>query len=97
VVRRVHTHVVGVADDGRPYAANDPHLLRWVHLAEIDSFLVALYRYGTRPLRGSDRHEYVAQSGVIARALGVPAPPVTERGLRDQLRSVRHALQPTPA
>jgi uncharacterized protein (DUF2236 family) len=26
-VRRVHEHVVGVTPDGRPYAANDPHLL----------------------------------------------------------------------
>ncbi len=97
VVRRVHAHVVGVADDGRPYAANDPHLLRWVHLAELDSFLVAHDHYGTDPLRGPDRDEYVAQSGVIARALGVPAPPVTERGLRDQLRSFRPELQSTPA
>jgi len=97
VVRRVHAHVVGVADDGRPYAANDPHLLRWVHLAELDSFLVAHDHYGTDPLRGPDRDEYVAQSGVIARALGVPAPPVTERGLRDQLRSFRNELQATPA
>ena len=54
-------HVVGVADDGRPYSANDPHLLRWVHLAELDSFLVAHDHYGSEPLRGSDRDEYVAQ------------------------------------
>ncbi len=97
VVRRVHTRVVGVDDDGRPYAANDPHLLRWVHLAELDSFLVAHDRYGTEPLHGSDRDQYVAQSGVVARALGVPAPPVTERGLRDQLRSFRGELGGTPA
>ena len=97
VVRRVHMHVTGVADDGTPYAANDPHLLRWVHLAELDSFLTAHDRYGTDPLCGSDRDEYVAQSGVVARALGVPAPPVTERGLRDQLRSFRGELRGTAA
>ena len=34
---------------------------------------------------------------MVARALGVPAPPVTERGLRDQLRSYRGELQATPA
>ena len=32
----------GTAPDGRPYAASDPHLLSWVHLAEVDSFLRAL-------------------------------------------------------
>ena len=36
----------GVAPDGRPYAASDPHLLAWVHVAEVDSFLRAYQRYG---------------------------------------------------
>ncbi len=95
VVRRVHVHVTGVAPDGRPYSANDPHLLRWVHLAELDSFLTAHDRYGSEPLRGADRDRYVAQVGVVARALGVSAPPETERGLRDQLRSYRSELRGT--
>ena len=95
VVRRVHVHVTGVAPDGRSYAANDPHLLRWVHLAELDSFLTAHDRYGAEPLRGTERDRYVAQVGVVARALGVSAPPETERGLRDQLRSYRSELQGT--
>ena len=74
---------------------NDPHLLRWVHLAELDSFLVAHDRYGADPLVGGDRDRYVAEVGVVARALGVPAPPETERGLRDQLRSFRSELRGT--
>ncbi len=49
-VHAVHEHVVGVARDGRPYRANDPHLLRWVHVAEVDSFLAAHERYGDEPL-----------------------------------------------
>ncbi|MGA9277905.1 MAG: oxygenase MpaB family protein [Ilumatobacter sp.] len=53
VVHRVHTRVVGVAADGREYAANDPHLLRWVHVAELDSFLTAHDRFGERPPRRS--------------------------------------------
>ena len=95
MVRRVHEHVVGVASDGRAYAANDPHLLRWVHLAELDSFLAAHDRYGAEPLVGADRDEYVAQVGRVAHALGVSAPPTTERGLRDQLRSFRPELRGT--
>jgi uncharacterized protein (DUF2236 family) len=92
LVRRVHERVVGVAPDGRAYAANDPHLLRWVHLAELDSFLAAHDRYGAAPLEGRERDEYVAQTAVVARALGVPAPPESERGLRDQLREFRPEL-----
>ena len=35
------------------YAANDPHLLEWVHIAELDSFLAAHDRYGDDPLVGA--------------------------------------------
>lgn len=34
-VRGIHTRVRGTAADGRPYQATDPHLLEWVHIAEI--------------------------------------------------------------
>lgn len=95
IVRRVHAHVVGVAGDGRPYAANDPHLLRWVHVAEVDSFLAANARYAAEPLAGAERDEYVRQMAVIARALGVPAPPESEQALRDQLRAYRPELRST--
>jgi uncharacterized protein (DUF2236 family) len=36
-INEIHLRVRGRAIDGRPYAASDPHLLRWVHLAETDS------------------------------------------------------------
>lgn len=97
VVQRVHAHVVGVTDDGEEYAANDPHLLGWVHVAELDSFLVAHDRFGEQPLQGPERDEYVANSAVIARALGVIDPPVTERELRDELRAFRPELRGTRA
>jgi uncharacterized protein (DUF2236 family) len=95
-VRRVHDHVRGVAADGRPYAANDPHLLRWVHLAEIDSFLAAHDRFGEDRLTDDERDRYVADAAVIARALGVPAPPETVRAMRDQLRGYRPELRGSP-
>lgn len=95
VVHRVHTRVVGVASDGRPYAANDPHLLGWVHIAELDSFLAAHDRYGEQPLVGAERDRYVADAAVIARALGVADPPETEAGLRARLRGFRGELRGT--
>jgi uncharacterized protein (DUF2236 family) len=94
-VRAVHEHVVGTAADGRPYAANDPHLLRWVHIVEVDSFLTAYRRYGAEPLAACEGDEYVRQMAVVARALGVPAPPESERALADQLRSYRPELAST--
>jgi uncharacterized protein (DUF2236 family) len=91
-VRAVHEHVVGVAPDGRPYRANDPHLLRWVHVVEVDSFLRAHIRHGGSPLDAGERDEYVRQMAEIARALGVPAPPESQEALRDQLRAYRPEL-----
>src|ERR1700730_2670539 len=48
-VRAIHQRVTGIAPDGRPYTASDPHLLTWVHIAEADSFLRAHACFGARP------------------------------------------------
>lgn len=95
-VRSVHNHVEGTASDGRRYSANDPHLLRWVHLAEIDSFLAAHDRYGEQRLSSAERDRYVAETATVARALGVPAPPESVDALQHQLRSFRPELRGTP-
>jgi uncharacterized protein (DUF2236 family) len=94
-VHRVHRRVVGVASDGRPYAANDPHLLEWVHIAELDSFLAAHDRHGETPLVGAERDRYVAEAAVVARALGVVDPPETEAQLRARLDAFRPELRGT--
>ncbi len=94
-VRGVHRRVRGVAPDGRPYSADDPHLLRWVHLVEVDSFLRAHQTFGDRPLDQAGRDGYVADMALVARKLGVPAPPTSERGLRDQLHVFRPELRST--
>jgi uncharacterized protein (DUF2236 family) len=95
-VRRIHERVRGVAPDGRPFAAGDPHLLRWVHVAEVDSFLRAYQTYGRAPLNGDEQDQYLADAGRVAQALGVPDPPVTRAALRDQLRAYRPELRGTP-
>ena len=95
-IRSVHERVVGTAPDGRPYAASDPHLLRWVHVAEIDSFLAAHQRYGEHPLDAEGRDAYVADTARVAQALGVPDPPLSEAELRQQLQDFRPELAGTP-
>lgn len=94
-VRRAHTSVVGTLPDGTPYAASDPHLLAWVHAAEIDSFLRAHDAYGRAPLIGADRDTYVAQAGIPAARLGVPEPPTTEAELAEVLAGYRAELAGT--
>jgi uncharacterized protein (DUF2236 family) len=96
-IRAVHEKVVGTAPDGRPYAASDPHLLRWVHVAEIDSFLTAHQRWGSEPLDAAGRDTYVAQTARVAEALGVVDPPRSEAQLAEQLAAYRPELEGTPA
>ncbi len=94
-IRAIHERVRGTAPDGRPYAASDPHLLKWVHVAEVDSFLDAHLRYGAAPLSPADQDGYVADTARVARALGVIDPPTTVAGLHAQLDAYRPELQGT--
>ena len=94
-VRGIHRRVHGVAPDGTPYAASDPHLLEWVHIAEVDSFLLAYQRYGAAPLDQDGRDGYVADAARVAEALGVPDPPRTEQQLRQRISSYRPELRGT--
>lgn len=94
-VRRAHEWVTGTMPDGTPYAANDPHLLGWVHAAEIDSFLRAHRRYGLRPLTDSETDEYVAQTAEVAARLGVVDPPTSAAALRQTLADYRPELAGT--
>jgi uncharacterized protein (DUF2236 family) len=95
-VRAVHRRVRGTAPDGRPYAASDPHLLAWVHVAEVDSFLAAYRRYGGGgPLTRAERDGYVADTALVAAKLGVVDPPRTEAELAEQLAGYRPELAGT--
>ncbi|MCB7137083.1 oxygenase MpaB family protein [Cellulosimicrobium marinum] len=95
-VRAVHARVRGTAADGRPYAASDPDLLRWVHVAETDSFLVAHQLYGARPLDDAGCDEYVALAGDVGQRLGVQDVPRTRAALDAALRGYRPQLAVTP-
>lgn len=95
-VRAIHDRVRGTAPDGRPYAASDPHLLQWVHAAEIDSFLRVYQQFGVTALDAERADGYVADTARIAHALGVPNPPLTVADLDATLASYRDELQGTP-
>ena len=96
-VRGIHRRVHGVAPDGTPYAASDPHLLEWVHIAEVDSFLSAYQRYGAAPFDQQGRDGYVADTARVAEALGVDDPPRTEAQLRQRISDYRPELRGTAA
>lgn len=96
-VRAIHERVRGKAADGRPYSASDPHLLRWVHVTEVDSFLASFQRYAAEPLTPDDADRYVEQTAVVARRLGVVDPPLTTAELAAVIESYRPELESTVA
>lgn len=96
-VRGIHRRVHGTTADGRHYEASDPHLLEWVHIAEVESFLLAHSLYGSAPLDQRGRDGYVADTARVAEALGVIDPPRSEHELAQRLSSYRSELHSTPA
>jgi uncharacterized protein (DUF2236 family) len=95
-VRRVHEQVVGTASDGRPYSAGDPHLITWVHAAEVRSFLTAALAYGPRPLSPGEQDRYVDEMARVAIALGAEEVPRSVAGLEAYFVAVRPELRLTP-
>ncbi|MEX0836131.1 MAG: oxygenase MpaB family protein, partial [Nitriliruptor sp.] len=68
-VRRAHPHVHGVAPDGRPYRADDPHLLGWVGIALTSSFLAAHRAWAPVGLDRADEDRFVLEQSRIAALL----------------------------
>jgi uncharacterized protein (DUF2236 family) len=87
-VRGLHDSVTGTDPEGRPYAASDPQLLRWVHDAFTDSFLTAHLALGGATIPGGP-DAYVAEWAASARLLGADDLPATHAELRDQIEQFR--------
>ncbi|MEV0291277.1 MULTISPECIES: oxygenase MpaB family protein [unclassified Kribbella] len=94
-VKGVHERVRGTSPDGVKYRASDPHLLKWVHVAEVDSFLAAHQTYGVQPLDAAEQDLYVEDAALVARKLGVIDPPTTVAELRELLDEYRPELRGT--
>lgn len=92
-VRSIHLKVTGHAADGRPYAAYDPDLLTWVHVAEVSSFLKAHLRYLNPSLSGDDQDRYYAEVALIAESLGAREVPRSRQQIADYLQGMRPQLQ----
>ncbi|MGH8383221.1 oxygenase MpaB family protein [Pseudomonas sp.] len=91
-VRTIHLQVVGSAADGRPYAASDPDLLTWVHVAEVSSFLAAHLRYRNPKLSLAEQDAYYAEIALIAERLGARDVPCSRQQVTDYLQAMRPQL-----
>lgn len=90
-IRAIHRPVKGVAPDGRLYSAEDPHLLTWVHCAEVWSFLCGYQAYCQRiPAPLQDR--YLEEMAFVAEALGAREVPKSLAALEAYFREIRPEL-----
>lgn len=92
-VRSIHLKVIGHAADGRPYAAYDPDLLTWVHVAEVSSFLKAHLRYLNPALPDNEQDRYYAEVALIAESLGARDVPRSKQQVANYLEAVRPQLR----
>lgn len=74
-VRAIHSTVRGVDPvTGHTYSADDPDLLRWVHVCEVSSFATAVRRLGIVDAEAEDR--FLAEqvrAGALVGATDLPA------------------------
>jgi uncharacterized protein (DUF2236 family) len=93
LVRGIHRKVHGTAPDGRPYSADDPHLVTWVHVTEVSSFLRAHQRFTPFPVRGDQADRYFHETAVIAERLGGEGIPRSRLAVRAYFRHIRPDLE----
>ena len=97
IVRAIHRRVQGTTPSGEPYRADDPHLLGWVHAAEVDSIVTTYQAFGPARLSEAEVDEYVQQSGTVAERLGVVDPAQTWAENVALMAAYRPELASTPA
>ena len=91
-VRKIHSTVSGTTAEGATYDATDPHLVAWVHIAEVRSFLSAYQRYGARTLTDDEADCYVADMAQVALDLGATLVPQSVAELDAHLDAFRPEL-----
>lgn len=92
-VAAIHAQVCGVAADGRPYRADDPRLLTWVHITESYGFLEGFRRYAPMSLPDGAADAYYAEVRRVAEALGAREVPASESEVRDYFAQVQGELR----
>jgi uncharacterized protein (DUF2236 family) len=91
-VARIHAGVHGIAADGRPYAADDPQLLTWVHVSEAFGFLQGFRRYAHLAMPAGAADRYYAEVRRIAERLGARDVPASEAEVDEYFERVRGDL-----
>lgn len=91
-VRELHSRVVGVTSSGKPYRADDPELLDWVHATASFGFLEAYSNY-VRPLGKEERDAYFGEGMASASLYGAPGAPTSQQECDTLFRSMLPTLE----
>jgi uncharacterized protein (DUF2236 family) len=89
----IHSRITGTDLQGRPYVANEPALLNWVHLVEATSFLTAHQHLAKTPLTPTEADQYMAEMAVLGHLLGGVDLPSTVAAAEGQMRGYQAELQ----
>jgi len=92
-VNAIHSRITGTDLQGRPYVANEPALLNWVHLVEATSFLTAHQHLAKTPLTPTEADQYMAEMAVLGHLLGGVDLPSTVAAAEGQMRGYQAELQ----
>ncbi|HKT84704.1 MAG TPA: oxygenase MpaB family protein [Novosphingobium sp.] len=92
-VREVHRHVKGTLANGRPYSAEDPDLLAWVHITETYCFLEAWKRYAEPAMPLAEQDLYFSEMRELAMRLGAHDVPAARQATVACLRARRAELE----
>lgn len=91
-VNAIHAKIEGTDQQGQPYKANEPDLLRWVHLIETMSFLNAYQHLAIRPLCLADCNCYVVEMNKVGQMLGATHLPNTLHELQQAIEQYESVL-----
>ena len=92
-VNAIHAHISGTDLEGRPYVANEPDLIRWVHLAEVSSFLNSYQYLAKDKLSATECDQYIREMATVGAMLGAQDLPLTWASTQLAWMQYRPALQ----
>ena len=91
-VNTIHANIRGTDLQGQPYVANEPELIRWVHLVEVTSFLAAYQHLAKQPLSPQACDQYMAEMARVGHLLGAVDLPLTYADTQAELMGFADSL-----
>ena len=92
---RIHGNIRGTTPAGRPYCANDPELLTWVHATATFSFFQAYSQY-VCPLQDGDMDSFCCEGLIAAGLYGAINAPASHQDMQALFQVMQDNLEPSP-